>query len=35
MMKMTGVVIGLPLALEAPSALGQSNPRYVQFLASG
>src|SRR5438046_10739149 len=34
MMKVTGVVIGFALALEATSALGQSNPRYVQFRPS-
>src|SRR3977135_3453060 len=34
MMKITGVVIGLALALGATSALGQSNPRYVQFRPS-
>jgi hypothetical protein len=31
MSKITRVVIGLALALGATSALGQSNPRYVQF----
>src|SRR5947207_14331408 len=31
MIRTTGVVIGLALALRATSALGQSNPRYVQF----
>src|SRR5205814_5688134 len=34
MMKITGAVIGLALALGATSALGQSNPRYVQFRPS-
>ncbi len=34
MMKTIGVVIGLALALGATSALGQSNPRYVQFRPS-
>jgi pimeloyl-ACP methyl ester carboxylesterase len=34
MMRITGVVIGLALALGATSALGQSNPRYVQFRPS-
>ena len=34
MMRMTGVAIGLALALGATSALGQSNPRYVQFRPS-
>src|SRR5215467_982954 len=34
MMKITCVVIGLALALGATSALGQSNPRYVQFRPS-
>jgi hypothetical protein len=34
MMKMTGVAIGLALALEATSVFGQSNPRYVQFRPS-
>ena len=34
MMKMIGAVVGLALALEASSALGQSNPRYVQFRPS-
>src|SRR5262245_2049584 len=34
MMKMTGAVIGLALALQATSALAQSNPRYVQFRPS-
>ena len=34
MMEMVGVVIGLALALEATSVLGQSNPRYVQFRPS-
>jgi len=34
MMKMTGMVIGLALALAATSALAQSNPRYVQFRPS-
>src|SRR5437763_1231883 len=34
MMRMTGVAIGLALALQATSALGQSNPRYVQFRPS-
>src|SRR5947208_3046508 len=34
MMKLTGVVIGLALALEMTSAIAQSNPRYVQFRPS-
>src|SRR6266446_3157887 len=34
MVKITGVVIGLALTLGATSALGQSNPRYVQFRPS-
>src|SRR5437016_11554419 len=34
MMKITGIVIGLALALGATSALGQSNPHYVQFRPS-
>src|SRR5438132_2895841 len=34
MMKTIGAVIGLALALGATSALGQSNPRYVQFRPS-
>jgi pimeloyl-ACP methyl ester carboxylesterase len=34
MSKITRVVIGLALALGATSALGQSNPRYVQFRPS-
>src|SRR5947207_3750806 len=34
MIRTTGVVIGLALALRATSALGQSNPRYVQFQPS-
>jgi len=34
MMKITCMVVGLALALGATSALGQSNPRYVQFRPS-
>jgi len=34
MMKIIGVVVGLALALGATSAIGQSNPRYVQFRPS-
>jgi hypothetical protein len=34
MMKLTGVVVGLALALQVTSAPAQSNPRYVQFRPS-
>jgi hypothetical protein len=34
MRRMTGVAIGLSLALEATSTLGHGNPRYVQFQPS-
>src|SRR3982751_4055971 len=34
MMKITGVVVALALALGVTSALAQSNPRYVQFRPS-